>query len=179
MQHQADMQHGSFCAHEHGHVKRKVTPQAHVYHTDTRRNTPVTTSRQEVGIETPRWHCEAQALLNCWCVPTGMASAYFLVAMVNSHGRLYLVNRRGTVRGHRLYFRSTYHEGRKSRHKAETAKALKASQDKATPPLHFQGPPGCSNGLLRHWAQTVCKPHQPARTVSAAIHCGRNPWRMG
>jgi hypothetical protein len=122
-------------------------------------------------------HCDTQALLNCWCVRTGIASAYFSVAMVKSHGRLYLVNRRGTARGHRLYFRSTYHEGQKARHEAETAMALKASQDKATPPLHFQGSPGCSNGVLRHWAHTVCKPQQPAGTVSSAVHGGHNPWQ--
>ena len=43
----------------------------------------------------------------------------------------------------------------------------KASQDKATPPLHFKGSPDCANVLLRHWAHTVCKPQQPSGTVSA------------
>jgi len=102
--------------------------------------------RPEVGIETPCWHCEAQALLNCWCVHTGIASAYLSVAMVKSHGRLYPVSRRGTVREYRLNFRSTYHsfhatlaEGQKAHHEAKTTMALNASQDKATPPLHFQG----------------------------------------
>ena len=91
-------------------------------------------------------HCGTQALLNCWCVRTGIASAYLSVAMVKSHGRLYIVNRRGTVRGYRFYFRSTYNslhatlaKGRKARHEAERAMALKAAQDKATPPLHAQG----------------------------------------
>ena len=60
--------------------------------------------RPEVGIETPCWHCETQATLNCWCVHTGIASAYLSVAMVKSHGRLYPVSRRGTVREYRLSF---------------------------------------------------------------------------
>jgi len=37
--------------------------------------------------------------------------------------------------------------------------------------------PGCSHGVLKPWAQTACKPQQPAGTVSAAVHGGRNPWR--
>ena len=96
--------------------------------------------KRHVGI------AKTQALLNCWRVHTGIASAYLSVAMVKLHGRLYLVSRRGTVREYRLNFRSTYHsfhatlaEGRKAHHEAETTMALNASQDKATPPLHFQG----------------------------------------
>ena len=65
----------------------------------------------------------------------------------------------------------------KARHEAETAMALKASQDKATPPLNFQGSPGCSDGVMRHSARTVCKPEQPAGTVSAAVHGVHHPWR--
>ena len=112
------------------------------------------TSRQEVGIETPcgiatRRHCSTVGVY-VQALPVLICS----VAMVKPHGRLYPMNGRGTARGHRLYFRSTYHEGQKARHEAETAMALKASQDKATPPLHFQGSPGCSNGVLRHWAHT-------------------------
>ena len=85
-------------------------------------------------------------LLNCWCVHTGIANADFSVAMIKSHGSLHPVNRRGTVRGYRLIFGSTYHsfhatlaKGHKARLEAEAAMALQISHDKAIPPIHVQG----------------------------------------
>ena len=58
--------------------------------------------RLRVGIAT-------QALLKCWCVHTDIASPYGSVAMVQADAKLYLVNRKGKVRGYRLYLGSTYH----------------------------------------------------------------------
>ena len=66
--------------------------------------------------------------------------------MVKLCGGLHFVNRKGKVRGYRLFIGATYHsfhatlaKGHKALLEAETAMALKASQDKATPPLHVQG----------------------------------------
>ena len=103
-------------------------------------------SRQEVGSATPCWHCETQALLKCWCLHTSIASAYGSVAMVKSRARLYIVNRKGTVRGYRLYLGSTYHSfhaasaaGRKACNKArqaKPAKEFKVAMERGDPPLH-------------------------------------------
>ena len=81
-----------------------------------------------------------QALLKCWCVHTGIASVYCSVAMVKTYTNLYLVKRKGKVRGYRLFLGGTYHSfhatmvaGLKAR-PAKLAKASKASLDSCTPP---------------------------------------------
>ena len=122
--------------HEHGHVKRKVMPKAHVYHKDTRRNTPMLSLKtggcsvccsaccpwpfqphgpgeqgsggplESAGEYTPALRQRAgtatQALLKCWCVHTCIGSAYSSVAMAKTDIKLYIVNRKGKVRGYRL-----------------------------------------------------------------------------